>query len=182
MKSKNYTITLYENEEDERILFYIKNNYNYAYILHDKDITEDGERKKNHYHVAFTFENERHLKAIAEELNVEEYRIEKIRAWKKYIRYLIHKDNSEKYQYDLDEIESNINNINKYFKEDKEIEDMTKILEFIYTIDRYLYITEVLEFSLTHNCYATYRRAGNQIIKIIEEHNRLYFERKEYGN
>lgn len=53
---------------------------------------------------------------------------------------------------------------------------MRQILEYIYTIDRFLYYHEVLEFALYENIYSTYRRAGNNINKLVDEHNRFYKE------
>ena len=176
MKSKNYAMILYpENEKDITTLEYIKMNYKYAYIIHDRDTDENGEIKKKHIHVFYEFENERSITSIAKELNVEEYDIEKIRNKKGAIRYLIHKDSPNKFQYKIDEIQTNISNIETYMKDKTtENEDMIKIISFLYGERRKVMIFEVLGFCLDNDCYSTFRRSGNQIIKIIEEHNLLY--------
>lgn len=73
--------------------------------LHDKDVNEDGEIKKPHWHILLSFEGPVTLKAvekIALQLNCPEPR--KVGSGKGLVRYMIHKDNPEKYQYGIDEI------------------------------------------------------------------------------
>lgn len=95
------------------------------------------------------------------------------------IRYLIHKDQKEKYQYKKEDIKTNVD-IESYFKEKRnETEDIKKIVEFIYSKDKYIYFTEIMDFVLREDLYASYRRSGNLISRIIEEHNKLYFEKME---
>lgn len=181
LRSENWTLTLYtDNEADKRTLEYITKNFNYAYILHNKDINkETGEIKKEHIHVVIKLENARTIKSIAEELYIEENRVEKVRNYRKMIRYLLHLDNKEKYQYNKEEIQSNVwETIEKYFKDNTESGDIKEIFEYIYSIDRYLYFHEVLEFVLYNNLYASYRRGNGIINKIIDEHNKLYLEKK----
>ena len=134
MKSEKYTISLYlDNNDDKRILEYIKLNFNYAYIVHDRDINEDGEIKKEHCHVMFIFENAREINSVAKELNIETYRIENVKSIKYMARYLIHLDQPEKAQYKYDEITTNIKDFKKHFNTStNENEEMLKIFEFIY--------------------------------------------------
>ena len=73
--------------------------------LHDKDVNEDGEIKKPHWHILLSFDGPVTLKAvekIALQLNCPEPR--KVGSGKGLVRYMIHKDNPEKYQYGIDEI------------------------------------------------------------------------------
>ncbi len=181
MRSKNFTISLYpENEKDILTLEYIKNNYNYAYIIHNKDTDDDGVVKKEHIHTIIMFENAKEMKTVAKELNIEQNRIEKIKSLKYMIRYLIHLDQPEKAQYDIKEIKTNLKDIAKYFKTQSfEQQEMLKILEYIYSIDSYIYYYQVLEYVLNNNYYSTYRRAGTQITKIIDEHNKLFLYKKK---
>lgn len=182
LRSENWTLTIYtDNEADKRILEYITLNYNYAYILHNKDINkETGELKKEHIHVVINFENARTIKSITKELNIEENRLEKVRNFRKMIRYLIHLDNKEKYQYNKENIKTNIlEKISSYFKDNTESGDIKEIFDFIYSIDKYLYFHEVLEYVLYNNMYASYRRGCSIINKIIDEHNKLYLEKKK---
>lgn len=180
-KSEKYMINLYlDNERHKLALDYIEKNLKYAHILHDKDISiETGEILKPHIHVVLIFENARTVKSIAKELNIEENLIRYMDTVKFAIRYLIHKDQKEKYQYKKEDIRTNID-IDSYFKEKRnETEDIKKIVEFIYSEDKYIYFTEIMDFVLSEDLYASYRRGGNLISRIIEEHNKLFLEKRE---
>lgn len=80
--------------------------------LHDKDIDPTGEPKKAHYHVIATYSGPTSynvVKGLTESLNAPiPQALEQVRG---YYRYLTHKDNPEKYQYDEKEIRT-INGFN----------------------------------------------------------------------
>lgn len=69
--------------------------------LHDKDINPTGEQKKEHYHIVMCFAGpttDKTVNDIMKELNQPiAIPLESVRG---YYRYLTHKDNPEKYQYD----------------------------------------------------------------------------------
>lgn len=69
-----------EDTRCEELLEYIKKNYTeVTYILHDRDINENGEIKKAHYHVIFKVgENARSVNSIAEELHYTRACIERL--------------------------------------------------------------------------------------------------------
>ena len=73
--------------------------------LHDKDFNPDGTFKKPHWHVMLSADGPITLKAvekIIEPLNVPAP--QKVGSGRGMIRYFIHLDNPEKYQYSRDEI------------------------------------------------------------------------------
>lgn len=83
----------------------ILSKYKAACILHDKDIKEDGEQKKPHYHLILTFEGVKSLKqvkAITDELKATQPFV--CQDLKAYTRYLVHADNPDKYQYSQNDI------------------------------------------------------------------------------
>ena len=91
------------------MLNFIKENFIYAYILHDKDILDDGTFKKPHWHIIIRFPNPRSLDALKKLLN-HNY-IETCNFYF-YSRYLLHLDNPDKHLYSVSDISSNmINNI-----------------------------------------------------------------------
>jgi hypothetical protein len=69
--------------------------------LHDKDLNADGEIKKAHYHVLLMFEGKKsfeQIKAFSDCLNAPIP--QKVSSVKGMVRYMVHMDNPEKYQYD----------------------------------------------------------------------------------
>ena len=88
----------------ERIknLTYLKS---FAFIVHDKDIRDDGAPKAKHFHCVLTFKDTNTSTAIAKALHIEEQYVNKIRTTTKSAElYLIHKNNPEKYQYNPNEV------------------------------------------------------------------------------
>ena len=74
--------------------------------LHDKDITPEGEKKKDHYHVLVEFEGPTTYKNVKENIcDVIGSTIPKnIMSVRGYYRYLTHEDNPEKAQYNKEDI------------------------------------------------------------------------------
>lgn len=78
----------------------------YAFIYHDKDTLENGEIAKKHYHLYLELYNKRTLSSIAAWFNAlpsdngkDNVYIEKVVSVVNTLRYLIHLDNEDKYQY-----------------------------------------------------------------------------------
>ena len=72
-----------------------------CYALHDKDINPDNTTKKTHYHVILAYDGPTTYKNVVNFLQpfncTVPQPLEQVRG---YFRYLTHKDNPEKYQYD----------------------------------------------------------------------------------
>lgn len=75
--------------------------------LHNQDINPDGSQKKDHYHVILCFDGpttDKNVKAICSELGQPiPIPLESVRG---YYRYLTHKDNPDKFQYNESDIRS----------------------------------------------------------------------------
>lgn len=102
-----FSIILYEESESyntKDVLFNIKSNKYYAYILHNKDINELGEFKKPHYHIIIKLDNACTIDALSKKLGLAPNYIQNIRNERAYIRYLLHFDDAEKHQYTMEEI------------------------------------------------------------------------------
>ena len=119
-------------------------------IFHDRDIKkETGELKKPHYHVLIRYKYQTALstakilaKQLAIEIGAANNQVIEIRDYKKHARYLIHKDNPEKAQYDIDDVESYGGEDYKKLIEDSEKERMPKVL------------SEIIEFCNDNNLYS----------------------------
>lgn len=75
----------------------------YAFILHDKD-----KDTKPHYHIAMKFDSPRKSDQIAKWFNIKENYVGRIKGkWQDILKYLIHENAPEKYQYPVEEVYSN---------------------------------------------------------------------------
>ena len=86
----------------------IEASYDYACILHDKDVDEDGVIKKAHYHVVLRFPNQTWSSALAKELGIADNYLEKPRSFDNALMYLIHYNDSDKYQYSIDDVKGTL--------------------------------------------------------------------------
>ena len=89
---------------------YLKDNESivfYAFVLHNKDVKESGEIEREHYHVVIVLKSPYSkttiINDIAKCLMINKNCIgsRKIRDFVLMVQYLIHKNDKEKYQYDL---------------------------------------------------------------------------------
>ena len=87
----------------------------YAFILHDKDTDEDGNPIKPHFHLYCRFGSTNvSIKEFADWFNVTQNKVEKIKAKRNspfhVLKYYLHRDYPEKYQYDVGDILGNMAN------------------------------------------------------------------------
>lgn len=91
--------------------------------LHDKDTLDDGTGglKKPHYHLVLHYTSLKSQRQVKEDLKLlGAVGAERIRALGAYVRYLIHFDTPEKYQYDIQDLRTfNGFDISKYFEESR---------------------------------------------------------------
>jgi len=106
-RGRNWTVVVYP-ESAPRDWRSVLDELHIAWIespLHDKDVNPDGEVKKPHWHILLTFEGNKsyqQVKEIADKLNAPiPQRVESARGM---VRYMIHMDNPEKYQYSKSKI------------------------------------------------------------------------------
>lgn len=168
----------------------IKSNYDYVAILHDKDfyaedvLAEDGtlkyakgEIKKAHWHVILRFKNATWNSAICKELGIEINYSEQIRNFDNAMMYLIHYNDSDKYQYDVKEVFGTfknrltdiLNNQNK-----SEGEKIVELIDFIENKKGYLSVTEFARYCANNGYWAEFRRSGSIFCKMIDEKNEKY--------
>lgn len=171
IRSKYYTIELYDDSENLKFIDKIEKikQYDYAYIKHDKD------GSKEHYHVVVAFNNYRYLKAVADEFEIPYNYIEEIRSLDAILMYLIHLNDKSKYQYDINDIiasEGLYNKLVKAYKNNGQVEE-DKILDLIEYINRSEYISYLsfIRYACTIGRYDIVRRSQYLFIKIIDEHN-----------
>ena len=174
-KYRNYEIILYpENQEHIDVLYKVKKDFKYAYILHNKDRKDDGELKKEHWHVLVFLDNQKTISAFSKMFGLQDSKhlIQIVRDKKKAIRYLIHVDNDEKESYDVEDIITNID-IANYFSnlQSDESVDIDNMFSFIDEYQGYLSYRTFFRFVRDSNIWSNYRRNQFAINKLIDEHN-----------
>lgn len=161
MRSRTFALELYpEDETHVDKLEYIKNFYEYAYILHDKDVWEEdteehkiGELKKPHWHVIIRLNNPRSIESLKKELQMKHIETCNFYA---YTRYLIHKDQPQKYQYNKNEIITNIQlRVDNALKRDynAQEQDSRILLDYIFNKQGGVLTFKMLvQYAIDNNC------------------------------
>lgn len=134
---KKVCFICYNEEELKSGLEKIKFNLaKYAYIKHDKDIDADGVVKKLHFHVLLEFINGANKKQLCVDFNLTPNLFQSVSNINGYIRYFIHKDDVDKYQYSVDDI------VSKGY-------DIEKIINSVYTMNNTDIINDLINYK---NC------------------------------
>lgn len=171
-RSKYYGIELYE--ESENLCFREKmekiKNYDYAYIKHDKDGV------KEHYHVVLDFANYRYKNAVCEEFNLPANYVEPINSIDGMLTYLIHLNQKNKYQYQIDEVngtQKTLSKFHKALKNNGKVEE-DKVMELIDYISNQEYLTTIrfIRYACSIGMFDIVRRSQYLFNKIIDEHNK----------
>lgn len=86
----------------------------YAYILHDKDVDEEGNAKRPHWHIICKLKYPQQTAHIAMWFGVPENFVNKIKGkWSDACKYLIHENAKEKYQYPTESVVSNFDYVDE---------------------------------------------------------------------
>lgn len=92
----------------QKVISRLEDNFlDLAYIIHDMDVDENGELKKPHIHWCGKRSSPSPISTVANALGIADNNIEFCKSWKYSLRYLIHADNPEKYQYPPDKVTAN---------------------------------------------------------------------------
>lgn len=160
-KDRKFCALLYPDAEDydcEQALNNLRAAFpRWAFCLHDKDTTDDGELKKPHYHVLIgTGQSALLISTVANKLAIPSNYIQFCDSFRGSVRYLIHLDHLDKYQYSPSDVQSNFNP-KKYFG-DVDGEGMSReIFDFL---DNHVGCDwlEVIRWAMSSGNYAVFRR------------------------
>lgn len=118
-KFRSFAGTLYPDSESydcEHLLSIIRTKFtDWAYILHDKDVDENGELKKPHIHWVGRA-TPRCLSVVSNFLGLPENDIEVVKNFDNMVMYLIHLNDIDKFQYSPDDVETNLPNIGQILR------------------------------------------------------------------
>ena len=150
-----------DNPTHINALDYIKRYYpHYIGILHDKDTKEDNTLKKAHWHVLLYFPNQKMISTIKKELGINDSDFYEIKSLSGQLRYLIHYDDEDKYQYSKDDVFGDryfLAKFNLSIKDlSSETDDASSIFEYIEQCCPSL--NDLFTFVVDNDLYSTYRR------------------------
>lgn len=122
-KFRSFAGTLYPDSvsyDCETLLSTIRSKFiDWAYILHDKDVNENGELKKPHIHWVGRA-TPRCLSVVSNFLGLPENDIEVVKNFDNMVMYLIHLNDIDKFQYSPDDVETNLPNIGQLLRRQSE--------------------------------------------------------------
>lgn len=174
-RDRKHMLLLYpDNESHMKALEKIKTSYDCAYILHNRDVTEEGELKKEHYHVVLRVPNGTWSSAICKDLGIDHVFIEQVKKFDNALQYLIHYNDTDKVQYNINEVKGNlktklVESINKIDK--SEGEKVIELIDYIEKQDTRITIKQFASYCASQGYWSEFRRSASIFIKIIDEHN-----------
>lgn len=173
-KARSLSCVLWTDNEAHMKAFELLKLYKHAYIIHNKDTQEDGTPKKEHIHMVIEFPNPRSRTGVAKEVGIEKEHFEPCTRTLGVLRYLIHADNPEKYQYDKDEVFGDmkprlVESLEK--GSESESERVCKLLDFIESAGRKVTVTELSRYCAENGLWDIFRRSSVIFIKVLEEKN-----------
>lgn len=141
----------------------------YAFILHDSDIHEDGTPKKSHWHLIGRRAVPMRFRTVCDKL---ELPLECMTApdpkfrssFRSSFRYLLHLDNPDKYQYQLEQLSTNISEdeMKRYIEYDAkpsaESDALDSLLSFCEKNGWYYDSLKLLRFAQDSNILGYYHR------------------------
>lgn len=131
-RMRNFAFVLYEDScekdwKEELESMHVKA----VWIYHDKDMTEEGELKKPHYHVMLMWDGMIPMtvaRSVAGRFGAVNDYVEQVRSKNSYARYMCHLDQPNKYQYGVDLLQE-LGGVDKMDLIGEEKEDKAKIAQ-----------------------------------------------------
>lgn len=173
-RSRTWMLLVYEDSTDiDALKLLLKDlDWDFAGICHDQDGV------KAHHHIVCLFKDGRRIDDVAKDLNIER---RWLRAWdrkKKALRYLCHKDNESKFQYDASLIYGSIAEKaaaacakGDQASEKQSVEDL---MNFIDSIDGYISYSFLIKEVNKLGLFSVFRRMGIIAVRLVDSHNEVY--------
>lgn len=175
-RSRKFCFILYphEDERHKKAFEFIKLNYDYACIEHNRDRKKDGTIKNSHTHVIISLPNAKWNTALAEEIGITENYMERCRNLEGALEYLIHYNDDSKEQYSIDEVQGPLKKkLKKLVLNDgkDENEKVEELIEFIDNTTIELSETQFIRYACSLGYYDVIRRSSAWFIRILDRHN-----------
>lgn len=146
--------------------------YNFAAILHDRDVKEDGELKKAHWHIVMRFKNAVWNTAVAKELGIETNYLEQCRDVDGALCYLVHYGSDDKFQYEYEQVFGPLKlKLATLLADTDEGTRAMNLAQIIEATPGFISYTELLNKAVAAGLYADLRRMGHFAVGLMREHN-----------
>lgn len=158
--------------------------YNFAAVLHDKDVYEDGENKgqtkKPHWHIVIKFSNAVWNVPTAKDLGIESNYLQKCSSVDGSLLYLVHEGNPDKHQYDLSEVFGPLQTrLATLLADDDEGTRALTIFNLIKDSPGIVTYSEIFEKAVKGGLYGDFRRMGTGVMWLINDHNNALLYEKQ---
>lgn len=159
---RRFCIELYPETEsynyEEVLQYLLQNSVTYSYIVHDRDEDDDGKLKKAHVHMVIVRKNGCTCSALSKCTKIPCQFIEPCRKYIQAIRYLVHRDDPDKYQYNQLDVKTNDSKFLEYFGTFKPSE-AEQCMDMIHAIaDNHFNLRELCQYAYDHDSWAALRR------------------------
>lgn len=179
----NFIVVIYEDDEDFKQQYAnLTINFRSIWIRHDKDVDEEGNDKKPHYHFIVKLKNAKTISSFAKDILVSPNMIEPVKkSFDGSLRYLVHFGYDDKYQYDPLEVKSFddklLNRFNKCLNlEISEEDKVESIEEFIHNSGNYVEMNHLGAYVRKIGKWDAFRRNMTYFKIILEEHNAKFIK------
>lgn len=183
IRDRKYCAIVYPDDEThvQAIEKLKSGGYNFAAILHDKDVYEDGEHigelKKPHWHVVIKFPNAVWQNSLAKELGISSNYLEQAKNLDNALLYLVHDGYEDKAQYDLNEVFGPLQTrLATLLRDDDEGTRALTIYQLIADSPGIVTYTEIFVKACKAGLYGDFRRLGSGVGWLIKEHNQEFYE------
>lgn len=196
MKNKrfyNFSIVIYEDDENfSTQKFNLNQEGDVIFCRHDHDVFEEdvlnedgttkhesGEIKKPHFHYVLKLKNACTISSLAKRTGIPENMIEPVKkSLNGCLRYLIHFGSDNKYQYSVDDVESNSDKLLRKFldlvsKDTPEVDKVITIQDFIENCNTYVDLGILMKFVQKENIWDAFRRNYMIIRDLVNNHNAM---------
>ena len=177
---RNFTVVIYEDDPDfDKQAFNLAQEGETIYIRHDKDIDDEGNDKKPHYHYVLRLKEACTISALSKRIEVKENMIEPVKkSMNGCLKYLIHFGYDDKYQYSPEDVNGNSDKLKlrllKLVTDNIPESDKVETIEnFILDYDPGSYIDwpTVGRYARKINMWDALRRNSWYFTKLVDAHN-----------
>jgi len=187
-RDRKFVAVLYpEDETHSACIEKLKQGgYNFAAILHDQDVYEDGEHsgelKKPHWHIVFRFKNAVWNTAIAKELGITPNYLEACKDVDASLLYLVHYGNPDKAQYEYEAVFGPLRL--KLATLLSDTDEGTRVLNLVDIVENSpgpIGYSELLKKAVAAGLYSDLRRMGHLATCLVREHNYECYDQTQHN-